>query len=270
MKLDIFLRTYDGGDVRPDARPLEISSYSKQEILLRCVHSLIHSINKCDHKINLTVLDDHSSDSTLELINQIIDTYRINANIIHLKECSAVYSQLTCYEMAHDSKADFVYCVEDDYLHVTEAIQVMIDSAILFMKNTNSTIGIFPDDYDIFRDGAIPCRIVPGTDRSWRTNVNTTGTLFLSKGILQTHWKKFEKLCLEYPFDAVKNGYCITNDDAWEGTTIALIWQEGSFLFTPIIPLAVHLTPDITPFFNWITLWDKHNIDKLREDNEKI
>ena len=62
MKLDIILRTHDGGNVKRGQTIVKRKvEGSKQEIVLRCAYSLSKSIKLCGEKIKVIIHDDHSS-----------------------------------------------------------------------------------------------------------------------------------------------------------------------------------------------------------------
>jgi hypothetical protein len=56
--LDIIIRTHDKSNVSKFPRFISVS---KRELIEGCMTSLINSANQCKNKINIIVLDDHSS-----------------------------------------------------------------------------------------------------------------------------------------------------------------------------------------------------------------
>ena len=69
MRLEIILRTCDRGNVSKFPRFISVS---KAELLLGCVASLVNAANQVlSHKIHFKVLDDNSSQETLQQLHSL-------------------------------------------------------------------------------------------------------------------------------------------------------------------------------------------------------
>lgn len=253
MKLDIILRTHDNRSVHNIKR---IVDATKQEIVFRCVNSLIKTINKADADITLTVIDDHSSDDTLFILNKILSGSKYGFNLIHLEDTGNNASLREWYGIAKKSNADAVYCVEDDYLHVERAITDMIDCWRKFSKNLDCDIALHPlDDLDMYRPDSIkPSRVVLGPSSHWRTCHYCTGTMWIAPKTMNRHWSLFKKIIDLY---GTKEGERL---NIHEGTTFSKIWTGDTVLFTPLDPLAVHLNENEPPYFDYKELWEENKI----------
>jgi len=73
VKLDIFLRTYDGENVNGKPR---IVDCSKLELICRCAKSLVtaikHAKEHTEYDIQLIIIDDHSSKKTLRSLKKVV------------------------------------------------------------------------------------------------------------------------------------------------------------------------------------------------------
>ncbi len=250
MKLDIILRTHSLGDVHKGERLLQVP---KEEIVLKCVASLVDSINRAvtaGNDIALAVIDDHSSSSCLAGLEKIIARCACPSTLIHLAGAGNNASLKACYQHAKDFGRETIYFVEDDYLHVPSAISEMISAYGLFRQNLGGReVGLVPhDDPDNYRPEWIePSRIVLGTHRHWRTNTGSLGTFMISKNILIKHWNIYMQ------FSDYGKG-----PENQETVTIDIVWKGPVMLFNPIPALAVHLRfpEEYNSFVDWRKLWN--------------
>jgi hypothetical protein len=260
MKLDIILRTCDGPNVHNDWR-VRYCDMEKIDLIKGCVNSLILSINNLKNiDVNLTILDDHSSQNFIDWIkDRIAGT---SYNLVQLEDKGYNNSALKQFEMCKNSTADYVYSVEDDYLHVPSALQEMIASYEIFkskLKKDKIVMYPFdaPEEYDPPKE---QCFLVHGSNRHWRTGIFTTNVMLTVPKLFQDHWELFEILATKYNGDYVRkmkeNEIRIT-----EGNTIWQIWASGEALrFNPVPSLALHMQFDrqIDPFINWKSWWNDY------------
>jgi hypothetical protein len=255
--VEIFLRTCDRTNVHIDWR-VRYCNLSKPEIVIGCTQSLVNSIKQVkDCIVKLTVLDDHSSEETKLKIKEIIQP--VSGSFIELTETGYNHSAHQQWLMCRDSKANLVYSVEDDYLHVPTAIQEMIDSYTLFQERLKrNDIVLYP--FDEPSEYNPPNRndfIVHGSHRHWRTGVFTTNVLFTVPEIFKANWDLFEVLALKYNGDYLNP----RTEHYEESNTIWKIWQNNQAVrFNPIPSLALHLQfeQQIDPFIDWKKWWDEY------------
>jgi len=251
MKIDVIFRTHDGGDriTTPGKTPMKRKILaSKQEITRTCIYSLYKACSLCSEDVTVTVLDDNSSQYTVDLLETLF-----NIRVTPL-EGDFQKGSLEHFTRAKNSEADLVYIVEDDFLHQEEALQEMIDTYYMFLNEVKTdAICLYPDDdYWNYEPpfGPVATKVVPGIGRPWRMNDHTTNTMFTSPQVLKDHWHPF--MVLAMMGTSVKG---VTED-----TTINLIWKNHVPLFTPLIPLAYHLDhhPLSIPYhkIGMVSLWD--------------
>jgi glycosyltransferase involved in cell wall biosynthesis len=254
--LDIIVRTCDRTNVHNDWRK-RYCGFDKNVLLIGCIRSLIRSVLKTQGiDVSVTVLDDHSSTETVEHLQRLL-CHLPQAKFIPLEEFGYNYSAHQQWLMCRDSKADLVYSVEDDYLHVDTAIQEMVDSFEFFRQRIkNDDIVLYP--FDKPTEYNPPTRrdfIVHGSARHWRTGVYTTNTIMTKPKIFRVHWSKFETLALKYNGDYLNPR--VEHFD--EANTIQPIWEQGHAIrFNPIPSLALHMQFDQEkdPWIDWMQWWD--------------
>ena len=248
MQLDIILRTHDQGSVHGRDVP-----YAKKEIVQRCVNSLYTAVDGVEGVkhlgVDLVTVDDHSSDETVSMLR----------NLIPLQDSGNNASLTKVFELASESKADLVYIVEDDYLHYPEAISEMIETWQKLIPEVRLWPKVQDDDMclnlvdcpanyhsDGYANGGTGQNgsigmIVGGINRAWRTNTHTGGTFCTTPAVINKYWGAFDDLCKKWP-------------DVDENTTWNKIWAQHVPLFTPLIPLAYHLS-EIHPYHPHDKLW---------------
>lgn len=254
MKLDIIVRTHSRGNIHtPDKWGERYASASKAEVLLRCVNSLIVSINQAEADIRVWVVDDNSDDDSLKILRAILEKCRYPTQLTSLppEKRGVQGSALAFFGAGREHGREVVYFVEDDYLHAPSAIAEMIAEYQQFKKNAGGReVALYPCDYTdrYLPDGIELSYIVYGAKRHWRTIVHSTGTCMLSHKLLLEQWHHFEKLAKNFPLDPA-----ITEEN-----TINTLWREHAILFSPIPSLALHMQFEQhkDPFIDWKAWWE--------------
>jgi glycosyltransferase involved in cell wall biosynthesis len=254
-RLDIVLRTCDIANVHVDWR-VRYHGIEKSDLIIGCLRSLVNSIKGVSGtKINLTILDDHSTPETLNRIREV--SSEIENSLVASLENSG-YNNSAHQQWIHcrDSEADIVYSVEDDYLHCPSAIQEMIDSYQKFCDRLKrDDIVLFPFDEPSEYDP--PSRtdfIVHGSARHWRTGVFTTNVMMTRPQLFRDNWQLFETLALKYNGDYLNP----RTEHYEESNTIWKIWQNNRAMrFNPIPSLALHMQfeQQRDPFIDWQQWW---------------
>lgn len=232
MQLDVILRTHDQGSIH--GRDV---TYSKKEMVRRCATSLFSALEDVD--ANLTIVDDHSSDDTLRLLET-------HGELIHLEGNGNNASLQKVFELAKASTADAVYLVEDDYLHFPYAVSEMLETWEMFVPLIGTPdicmdLVDCPYNYCRPKDGS-QCQIVGGVNRAWRTNVHTGGTFCTTPAVINKHWEAFDCLSKYWPH--------VDENATWNR-----VWEKHVPLFTPLIPLAYHLSAR-HPYHPFDELWE--------------
>jgi hypothetical protein len=260
-KLEIFLRTCDRVNVHQDWR-VRYCGFEKPLIVTGCLKSLVRAIQMVkDYDITLTVLDDHSSEETVQQIKTTLSKLD-KSNFIALEQWGYNYSAHRQWLMCRDSTADLVYSVEDDYLHCDTAIKEMLESFRFFSERLkHNNIALYPFDFPgEYNPPRARDFVVHGSRRHWRTGTYTTNVIMTRPQIFKDHWALFETLALKYNGDYLKPR--VEHYD--ETNTIQKIWESGSAVrFSPLPSLALHLQFDNEkdPFINWQQWWDQYAQD---------
>jgi len=114
---------------------------SKHELVKHCISSLVNSINQSTHDIRLVVLDDHSSPEAVKDIQTIVGQCKFPTEFIPITDGTGNgWSMKKVYEQVEQKCTDLWYHIEDDYLHVPEAIQDMIDSVQKMLENVSDML----------------------------------------------------------------------------------------------------------------------------------
>lgn len=256
MSLEIVLRTCDRTNVHNDWRVRYVDK-PKKDIVLGCFISLLNSARLVNN-VKLTVLDDHSSYKTKEYLLYYLKNSPIETEFVELEESGYNYSALKQFERCRDSKYDYVYSVEDDYLHCISSITEMFHSIMLFESKTDLPIVLYPfDEPMVYKQPMKAEHIVYGSDRHWRTGYFTTNVMMCRPLLIQNNWDKFESLAIKY------NGNYLDPrvENYEESNTIWKIWEEGKAIrFNPIPSLALHLQFDSgkDPFICWEDWWKSY------------
>lgn len=227
----------------------------KSTIILTCLNSLLKSIKASGIEVNFSIHDDSSPPEFISKIGNLCSKYDISGDLIDSGKFGNFISQ---YEWIKRQDYDYVYCVEDDYLHTENAIKDMVDMIDHLKTFKDSEYAIFPFNcahrYNEFRS-LYPSYIVKGPNQYWRSNLHSTHTFFVSKVV-------FDK----YDDIMKKQAYTWATNGALEDTTINNIWRsEDVILFTPLQSLAYHLadkTQEDT-LYNWKQLWND-NLNETR------
>lgn len=261
MQLDVILRTCDqvfsvhesgsGNQYRVPG-----PAFTKLDIMLRCINSLLISMNLSKEDLRLVVVDDHSNE--IERIRNLLERCNHPVKFIPMIETGNGVSLKVCYDWAQEEGRDYLFFVEDDYLHSSLCVQEMISELPMFRKKLNYEVALFPcDNIDNYMQTAknnVPCFITLGSNRHWRTTCNSTSTFLCSKYLFEKYYFLFEKMT-HYGRDP----------SVGEATTYNQIWTApynqmgGAFLLSPIPTLSLHFhfQEHLSPFTNWQDWWSR-------------
>lgn len=259
--LHVVLRTCDTANVHNDWRR-RYHSLSKQELIVGCLRSLVRSIQYAKNvDCQLSVIDDHSTAATLELIRRELNCLGSKQELISLDVVGYNYSAWQQWSICKSTGADLWYSPEDDYLHCTSAIQEMVDSWLLFSDRLKRTdIVLYPfDEPSEYNPPSRQDYIVHGSARHWRTGVFSTNVLMSTPQFLQQNWQIFETLALKYNGDYLNP----RTEHFEESNTIWRLWQNNQAIrFNPIPSLALHMQfeQQKDPFINWEKWWTQYAV----------
>lgn len=260
--LDVVFRSCDNSVVHPE-RGERFINVDKTTLIKKCFVSLINSIEKANNltDIKLWILDDNSKKDLLNYFNIKSNERNLQFEIISLESSGFNYSATKQFQYCRDKGRQWVYSVEDDYLHFPEAISQMLVMGEKFKNITNTFVAIKPDD-DLFSyspnyiSSKKPCRVFLGNDRHWRTASNTHNTIFTDVEVFKKYWELFASLSKFYKHLRID-----------EDATINRLWNDGVFtqgpvpLFSPIQTLAIHISQGNEPrFIDYKLLWESIKI----------
>lgn len=255
MGLDVFFRSCSRVEaVNKTPRPMGVR---KSELSLRCLASLLNSMKQSfangsdlgeSQELSLTIIDDHSDSEFIKAVKSMLShcefTVRFQSMEGHLSGNGASLNMT--YQLARELSHELIYFVEDDYLHHPQSIQSMINGFKLGTERFGKDVCIFPCDYiDLYRQPQVS-KILLAKDRYWRSIISTTGTVMVTKKILESHWSCFMGLA-RYDLDPGVN----------EGNTINLVYKDYPCL-SPMPSLAIHMHEGMeSPFADWRRWWQE-------------
>jgi len=226
----------------------------KATILLTCLQSLLRSITKSKHEVIFSIHDDMSDISVIHAMELLCNQYKVPYELINSGRHNNFKTQ---YEWIKNQEYDYVYCVEDDYLHDDNAIDEMIDGIENAYKIDPGVYAVFPFNcpHRYYSLGDIyPSYILRSQNNYWRSAIQSTHTFFVSKKVFDA-------------FDDIMKfqAYNWPDTSAVETSTINRVWVEQNVrLITPIKSLAYHLADSTQEetVFDWKSIWYK-NLYKL-------
>ena len=239
----------------------------KIEVSSRCIFSVIDSLNYAqeqypDYEIELQIFDDHSDQEFLDILQRLIDTAKFKVNLTHLETYGIMPSILRCYEHGRDYGRDWVYFIQDDFLHQQNSVELMIDAINQFSCNLNAPASIFPfnkpAEYHQAENTAVSCNIVVSRDRYWRTNIHPAVTLMTHSSIIKLHWDLFHKM-----------GTSEVSETMEMDSICKIYYERCHYCFTPIPSLALHMQGEYDKdfFIDWKSWWNEYDLEKLNEKN---
>lgn len=248
MDLEIIVKTCDSNDLSLAPR---ICKYSKLEIIKKCISSIALSASQTDKSTKINIVDDASSTECITEIKKILDHSLIKYEILTNKKNNFFENTYKAFQIAKNSDATLVYCVDDDYLHEPQSISELVkfyDFAFNQLGKLKDVVLCPNDEVDNYEVRYIsPAHIVLGHNRHWRTNVYANCTFMTTPGLIRRNWSDFENYCKNSK--SPKDGEIYLNN----------VWNLNTTqLFSPLPSLAFHLTEESKTdrYVNWEHLWD--------------
>lgn len=213
------------------------NNFSKTTILKKCWLSIQKSIKKTD---TLLLIQDNLSEDTL---TWLLKHSSIPVNVVSVPQHEWDYHQhtVTLIETLKENSVKYPeelhYIVEDDYLHVNNALIVLQDT----LKDWQGFA--VPYDYPDRYTNPKQSRILIGIDRHWRTIDSSTMTV-LAKG----------KIWLSV-INALEVAAPTSNDKVFEE-----IYKHIACI-NPLPGVASHLTDrHHTPLVDWVSIWESIDV----------
>lgn len=248
MDLEIIVKTCDSNSLSNAPRFCEAK---KIDIINKCLTSIVLSAGQSSKLIKLTVVDDASSKECVDMIENILSKSFKKYEFIKREKNDFKEATKQVFELARDSDATLVYCVEDDYLHEPYSIQEMINfyehAFEQLGKSKDIILHPFDDPMNYYMRYSLQSHIVLGERRHWRSNIHSTCTFLTVPSLIRKNWVAFEKFTTDF------------GPHTDESSTIDLVWNlPTSQLFTPIPSMAFHMHDEqrADKLVMWKHLWD--------------
>lgn len=255
--LMVVLQTHTLGDSQHWLKKQRFCGVAKSEVTLRCITSLVRTLNHAQKiiptlNLELVVLDDHSDEFSIERIKKILSFCSFKSQFLSLETRGIMPSILACYRHGYAHGREWVYFAQDDYLYDESAIALMTVAAQDFSKNLGMPASIYPFN-DPFRyepvNAGEKVHIVRSVDRHWRTNYHTASCFMTHIEVIRKNWDLFLAM-----------GTAKVSSSMEDTTINQLFISRGYFLFTPIPSLALHMQFDteFDPLMDWKSWWTSY------------
>lgn len=235
----------------------------KVDVSKRCIWSLIHSLNyakirKPNLEIEFRILDDNSDLEFKKDLKKILSLATFPVMCRELDGVGIMKSILYSYETGKEFGKEYLYFVQDDFLHHETAIYYMLENYKLFSSKLEKEItltGNHSPRYNYPDNIKVGCKVVQGIDQHWRTTHASQFTAMMHKKLLLDNWDLFEKFGnVEYD-----NGCC-------EDKSINHLYFYRNYVeFCPIQSLTLEIQWDLhkDPYINWRSWWDRYDLTVL-------
>ena len=279
--LTIIIRSYTFGDVNDNKVMLDqskkrIFEFPKIEYTLRTIKSIIRSCELAkkffkDLKIKILITDDKSTEENLSKIKNLLKSTNIQSKIINLEEnefqneisktdtegneisknmISNMRNILKSIEISENEDSDLFYFLEDDYIHIEEAITEMLFAYEKISSQLNKELFLCPADYPYLYSSIDDTKLFFGNMRHWRTINETLITFLTSK-------KMIKKYINELKLMGTKRHHPME-------TKLHEIYKK-EFCLSPIPSIAMHATNintiyGLPPNFNWKKIWEENEL----------
>lgn len=211
----------------------------REEMVRRCVGSLVRSCGRCAFPVKITVLDDHSGKSFINYIKGLMKKFDVEWELKSLRSRGFRHSATKVLDEAEiGNPEDLVYMVEDDYLHEESAIECMTSAHMYLTSRFRDKIVIFPFDCP-FRYGEgseQPTVVLSIASRYWRHVTASTFTHMMTRKDLIENIDVYRKVALGYPNETEEN----TIHRLYKGLNASP--EQKLICFSPMPSLAYHLS----------------------------
>ena len=279
--LTIIIRSYTFGDVNDNKVMLDqskkrIFEFPKIEYTLRTIKSIIRSCELSkkffkDLKIKILITDDKSTEENLSKIKNLLKSTNIQSKIINLEEnefqnvisktdtegneisknmISNMRNILKSIEISENEDSDLFYFLEDDYIHIEEAITEMLFAYEKISSQLNKELFLCPADYPYLYSSIEDTKLFFGNMRHWRTINETLITFLTSK-------KMIKKYLNELKLMGTKRHHPME-------TKLHEIYKK-EYCLSPIPSIAMHATNintiyGLPPNFDWKKIWEENEL----------
>ena len=289
---------------------------NKTECALRCVNSVLKNMENIDD-VDYHIIDDRSSEYFRDSITKICEESKQKVTFDFLGDrdtegqdshTQSRFSVKVAYDYIYNlPDEDFVYIVDDDHLHLPNAIPVMLHTwkyldymvndihprdqyrkklwgegvsdeetdlkVEQFNERTDNDIGIFPQCF---------VQMFPyKSNKTLDFYVRPSIVLPTPTGYYRTTWYTHETFMLKAKvfkkhketFDRLQ----VTGTAAagWEGDTISELWEKHVRMFMPLDPYVMHMSVSRDLPFTWrpehaMQLWEDNKTPYSLPENSDL
>ena len=222
-----------------------------------CLGSLVASVNHAAETAGLEDLrvevdDDHSDDDARAMIEAMLSKLTVPWTLRTPEVTRAGPVMRAQFARAAGAER-LVYFVEDDYLHVPEAIAAMVGFYRQVRMATGGHLMLHPQEQRVLYTRHYPSYLVLGADRRWRSTRHMSHTLFTHGTVVRDHWTHFENT--QYVGHSKRR---LAHQGAERRTTNRVLDVLPGFC--PLPALAAHFQAEalLPPFFDWRPLYEAH------------
>lgn len=240
-------------------RPPEITGSGHEELVFRCINSLINSINHAQKnnngtEIKLIIFDDHSDEEHQKVIENICEKSGAAWEIRTTQSAGQGNSLYEQFQFARTRNGLCYFC-EDDYLHEESAVSEMLRFYKQVFLKCNTHLVIHPQEHEfLFTRYVYPSYILLGENRHWRTISHATHTMFTHSCLVSKYWQYFENT----RFVGDKKNRRLGVESR---TTNHLFEHVPGFAPVPALAAHMQVQDSLPPFFNWRALWEKNRLE---------
>jgi len=257
-----------------DQNKKRIFDAPKIEYTLRTIKSIIKSCEKAktyfkDLKLKIIITDDRSTSDNLEKISNLFKTTQIENEIINIKEnefndqisntdtngdtisqnmISNMRNILKSFQISENVNSDLFYFLEDDYIHLDNAITEMLFTYEKISTQLNDELFLCPADYPYLYSTIDNTKVFFGNTRHWRSVNETLITFLTSKKMINKYLEDLKLMGTKrhHPMELKLHQI-----------------YEKEYCLSPIPSLAMHATNinsiyGLPPNFDWKKVWDEN------------
>jgi len=177
-----------------------VVTHNRKILLQECLQALekqTYSLYK------IIVVDNASSDGTIEMLKALKEVYKVPLDILQLNKniggSGGFYEGMKYARDSHD--ADYVWIMDDDTIPEHDALEYLINAAKLFVKNANSSEKASYFVSTAFAENHKDCMNVPELDTKLDDNGYPSWTRYLKYGLVKTTTATF--VSIMFPIDVL-------------------------------------------------------------------
>ena len=217
------------------------------------------------------ITDDKSTEENLSKIKNLLKSTNIHSKIINLEEnefqneisktdtegneisknmISNMRNILKSIEISENEESDLFYFLEDDYIHIEEAITEMLFTYEKISSQLNKELFLCPADYPYLYSTIDDTKLFFGNMRHWRTINETLITFLTSKNMIKKYINELKLMGTKrhHPME----------------TKLHEIYKK-EYCLSPIPSIAMHTTNintiyGLPPNFNWKKIWEENKL----------